>query len=134
MSLSKLLPPVDVRKLAAVDMFGARGSWLRRRVILVEFVLGTAGGIAFGVWALTSWSGAVGLVFGVWLLGLAANYCALALHAATLSGAGVLDAELRDTDLPIALRHYTAAQFWIFVPMLFALLAVIQFADANLGR
>jgi hypothetical protein len=44
MTVSSLLPDVDVRRLAAVDMHGARGSLLRRRVILAEFVLGAIGG------------------------------------------------------------------------------------------
>jgi hypothetical protein len=117
---------VDVRRLAAVDMHGARGTIRRRRVILAEFVLGAVGGAAFGVWALTSWEGVLAVVVGLYLLGLAANYAALALHAITLSRAGALAAELRGTDIRGALRHYTGVQFWVFVPGLFAVLAVRQ--------
>jgi hypothetical protein len=115
---------MDVRRLAAVDMHGARGTTNRRRVILAEFSLGAVGGAAFGLWALTSWGGAVGVVAGLYLLGLAANYAALALHAITLARAGALDAELRGVDIRAALRDYTAKQFWVFVPGLFAVLAV----------
>ena len=117
---------VDVRRLAAVDMHGARGSIRRRRVIIAEFVCGTVGGAAFGIWALASWEGAVGVVFGVYLLGLSANYAALAFHALTLARAQALDAELRGIDIRGALRHYTVTQFWVFVPGLFAVLALLQ--------
>jgi hypothetical protein len=117
---------VDVRQLAAVDMHGARGSVLRRRVILAEFVLGAIGGAAFGVWALASWNGAVGLLFGLYLLGLGANYLVLAVEVITLWPDGALDAELRDIDIRAALRHYTVTQVWVFVPYLFAALALAQ--------
>jgi hypothetical protein len=126
MSSPSLLPDVDVRRLAAVDMYGARGSRLRRRVILVEFGLGAIGCAALGAWLIAAWGGPPGLLIGLWLLGIALNYSALALHAITLSRSGVLDAELRHADLPAALRRYTMAQFWIFVPALFAVLAVTQ--------
>ncbi len=119
---------MDVRRLAAVDMHGARGTTRRRRVILAEFLLGAVGGAALGLWALTSWDGAVGIVGGVYLLGLAANYVALALHAITLTRAGALDAELRRVDIRAALHHYTITQFWVFVPGLFAALAFMQLA------
>jgi hypothetical protein len=126
MTTNDVMELVEVRRLAAVDMHGAHGSVQRRRVILAEFVLGAVGGVAFGVWALTSWHGTVGVVAGIYLLGLAANYAALALHAITLSRAGALDAELRGIDIRAALRHYTATQFWVFVPGLDAGLAMLQ--------
>ena len=122
---------LDVRRLAAVDMHGARGSRLRRSVILSEFLLGTVGGAAFGVLVLFNWGGAVGLVVGIVLLGLAANYGALALHAIALSPSDALAAELRDVDMSLALRHYSIVQFWIFVPFLFGLLAVAQASETD---
>ena len=112
-------------------MYGARGTTRRRRVILAEFLLGAVGGTAFGLWALTSWDGAVGIVVGIYLLGLAANYVALALHAITLTRAGALNAELRSVDIRAALRHYTVTQFWVFVPGLFAALALMQLAGTR---
>ena len=117
---------LDLRKLAAVDMYGARGTRLRRRVILVEFLLGAVGGAAFGVWVMSSWGGALALVTGTWLLGLAVNYSVLAIHAIKLSPSGALDAELHDIDLRAAFRRYNVAQFWIFVPVLFAILATVR--------
>ena len=42
---------VDVRRLAAIDMYGSAGTRLRRRLILAEFVVGAAGGMAIGLLA-----------------------------------------------------------------------------------
>ncbi len=108
---------IDVRELAAVDMHGAKGTALRRRVILAEFLLGALGGLAFGAWSLIVVGGAFGIVIGIWLLGIGANYVALSRHAVALSRHGALDAELRDVAIRPALRHYTARQFWVFVPL-----------------
>lgn len=134
MSGASLLPDVDVRRLAAVDMYGAQGTRLRRRVILLEFAFGTIGGALFGAWILTHWGSDVGLPIGIWLLGISVNYFALAVHAARLSRSGALDSELRDVDLAAAVRYYNVAQFWIFVPTLFGIMAVIQLTSAGRGR
>ncbi len=111
------MDPIDVRELAAVDMHGAKGTMLRRRVILAEFLLGALGGLAFGAWSLFVLGGAFGIVIGIWLLGIGANYVALSRHALALSRRGALDAELQDVAIRPALRHYTARQFWVFVPL-----------------
>ncbi|ASW54210.1 hypothetical protein [Plantactinospora sp. KBS50] len=117
---------LDVRRLAAVDMWGGAGTRLRRRIILAEFVLGTVGCLALGGWLLGV-AGSVGWVlFGGWLIGLGLNYLPLAVHAGTLSPAGALERELADVDVPGELRHYTAAQFWLAVPLLFVVLDVVQ--------
>ena len=96
-----MLPPsatLDVRRLAALDMHGARGTRRRRWVILGEFALGTVGSAALGVWALT-WGGAVGVIFGIWLLGLAANYLPLTVHVLALWRQPALDGELAGVQL-----------------------------------
>jgi hypothetical protein len=49
---------MNVRRLAAVDMHGAAGRALRRRIILAEFVLGFVGMVAIG----SSAPGSSGLV------------------------------------------------------------------------
>jgi hypothetical protein len=116
---------LNVRRLAALDMHGARGTRRRRRVILAEFVLGTIGGVALGSWALT-WEGTTGVVMGIWLLGLAANYLALTAHVLALWDRGALQAELAGVDLRAELRHYTRAQLWVLVPFWTAGLAVMQ--------
>ncbi len=121
---------LNVRRLAAVDMHGARGTRWRRRVILAEFALGTIGGVALGVWALT-WGGAAGVVLGIWLLGLAANYLPLTAHVLALWPAGKLQAELAGADLRAELRHYTRAQVWVLVPFWVAGLALAQTRHAT---
>jgi hypothetical protein len=116
---------MNVRRLAALDMHGARGTPRRRRVILAEFALGTVGGAALGVWALT-WGGPVGVVLGIWLLGLAANYVPLTAHVLSLWDPRTLEAELSGLNLRAELRHYTRVQVWVLVPFCVAGLAVAQ--------
>ena len=121
---------MNVRRLAALDMHGARGTRRRRRVILAEFALGTIGGVALGAWALT-WGDAVGVVLGIWLLGLAANYLPLTAHVVALWQPGALQAELAGADLGAELRHYTRVQFWVLVPFWIAGLALLQARPAT---
>ena len=116
---------LNVRRLAALDMHGTRGTSRRRRVILAEFALGTIGGVALGVWALT-WGELGGVAVGIWLLGLAANYLPLTAHVVALWRPGALEAELAGADLGAELRHYTRAQVCVLVPFWVAGLALAQ--------
>lgn len=116
---------IDVRRLAALDMHGARGTLRRRRVILAEFSLGVVGAAALGIWLLT-WGGIAGIVFGICLLGLAANYLPLTVHVVALWRSEALHAELEGVDLRAQLRHYTRAQVWVLVPFWIAGLAIVQ--------
>lgn len=116
---------LDVRRLAALDMHGARGTRRRRWVILGEFAFGTLVCAALGVWALT-WVGAVGLVLGIWLLGVAANYLPLTMFVLALWRQPVLEAELAGVDLRAELRKYTRAQVWVLVPFWIAGLAIAR--------
>jgi hypothetical protein len=43
------MPGVDVKRLAAIDVHGARGTALRRRVVLAEFALALAVAVALGL-------------------------------------------------------------------------------------
>jgi hypothetical protein len=117
---------IDVRRLAAADMWGTRGTVRRRRVILVEFVAGAIGCALLGVVALVTANSWVWVVIGVWLIGVGINYVPLALHAVTLSRPGALEAELRDVPLKPALRTATVQQVWIFVPLAVAVAAIAQ--------
>jgi hypothetical protein len=45
---------MTVRRLAAIDMYGTRGTTRRRRIILAEFLIGVVAMVAFGVWLLAS--------------------------------------------------------------------------------
>jgi hypothetical protein len=121
---------MNVRRLAALDMHGTRGSRRRRRVILAEFVLGTVGCAALGGWTL-SWGGVGGVVLGIWLLGLAANYLPLTAHVLALWRPGALDAELADAELDAELRRYTRAQVRVLVPFWVAALALAQARRAD---
>ncbi len=117
---------LEIRRLAAVDMYGARGTMLRRRVIVAEFVLGAVLGTALGVAVAASASALGWRVFGVWLAGGCLNYVPLALHAISLLRPGRLEAELAGVDVRQELRYYTKAQVWIVVPLLFVVLAIAQ--------
>jgi hypothetical protein len=119
------MPRIDVRRLAAVDMYGSAGSRIRRRVILAEFVLGALVGSGLGVFVLVGTDGWMP-VFGAWILGACLNYVPLAAHAIDLSRPGVLERELQGVDVPAELRHYTKAQLWLFVPLLLIALAIAQ--------
>jgi hypothetical protein len=110
---------VNVRQLAAVDMYGSVGVVWRRWVILGEFLLGVVGGLALGLYLILGGGGAGPVVFGVWVLGAGLNYLPLAVHALKLVAPGALERELTGVDLPAALRYYSVRQFWLVVPLLF---------------
>lgn len=116
---------MTVRQLAAVDMYGARGTLRRRRIILAEFVLGAIGCVALGLAAALPGSpGPVRLVLGLWLAGVGLNYVPLAAYAIRLSRPGALEAELAGVDVPRELRRYATWQLWVAVPLLFVVLAL----------
>jgi hypothetical protein len=119
------MPRIEIRRLTAVDMYGAVGSRIRRRVILAEFVLGSVLGSALGALVLLTSDGFMA-VFGGWLLGACLNYVPLSVHAIDLSQTGALERELRGVDVRAELRYYTKAQVWIAVPLLFIALAIAQ--------
>ena len=116
---------VDVRRLAAVDMYGTAGARWRRWVILAEFLVGVAGIGALGVVLLRA-GGAGYVVAGVWALGVAANYAPLAWYALRLIRPGALEAEIAGVDVLGELRRYTTRQFWVLIPFLFVVLALRQ--------
>jgi hypothetical protein len=115
---------LDVRRLAAVDMYGRRGRSWRRRVILSEFLVRVGGCLALGLGTLLTRDDVVSRLLGVWLTGIGLIYVSLALHALTLSPPGALDAELRGVEHPSEQRHYAAAQCWLAVPFAVAGLGV----------
>ena len=75
---------VNVRRLAAIDMYGARGAVRRRRIILAEFIAGAVVMVAFGVWLAAFSSGLGGRVLGIWIAGSGLNYAPLAAYAIAL--------------------------------------------------
>jgi hypothetical protein len=117
----------DVRRLAAVDMYGASGGRLRRRVILVEFLAGVGLCSALGLFTFF-WSGSTaGRLLGAWLIGAGINYVPLALHALSLSRPGALEAALAGVDVPRELRAYTWKQVLVLVPLTVAVLGLVQY-------
>jgi hypothetical protein len=115
---------LDVRRLAALDMWGSAGSMRRRRIVRAEFLLGVSGCTSLGLLAIGRGSGWM-VVLGIWLVGAGVNYIPLALYAQALSRPGVLEAELAEVDVRSELRHAGLQQFWIAVPLAVAVFALI---------
>ncbi len=120
----EIMAGVNVRRLAAIDMYGARGTMRRRRIILAEFVAGVAVLVAFGIWLVADATGLGGRIFGVWMIGAGLNYAPLAAYAIALSRPGTLNAELAGVDTGRELRRYSVLQLWVFVPLSLVVLAV----------
>src|SRR5215831_16280337 len=114
---------VDVRRLAALDMHGSRGTTRRRRIILVEFVAAAVASLAVGGWLIGSAPTTAGRAVGGWVLGVGLNYLVLTAYAVGFSRPGALDAELAGVDIPRELRRYSLLQFWVFVPLSLVVLA-----------
>ncbi len=114
---------VDVRRLAAIDMYGARGATRRRWIILAEFIAGAVVMVALGAWLTAVSAGPAGRAFGIWIIGSGLNYAPLAGYAIALSRSGALDAELAGADTGRELRRYSVLQLWIFVPLSLVILA-----------
>jgi hypothetical protein len=125
---------VDVRRLAAIDMWGTRGTIRRRRIILVEFIGGVVLGAAIVAWVLAGSTSAATIILAVVIGGVAANYVPLAWHAAELTPAGRLEADLEGVDTDRELRRYALLQFWILVPFLLLIWAFQQRSGARPWR
>jgi len=108
---------VNVRRLAAIDMYGTRGTPRRRQIILAEFVAGVIASVVFGVWLVAYAAGPGGRMFGIWVIGAGLNYAPLSAYAIALSRPGALTAELADVDTGRELRRYSILQLWILVPL-----------------
>jgi hypothetical protein len=117
---------MDVKRLAALDMHGTRGTTRRRRVILVEFVAGAIVACGFGLWVILDSPNTGGQVFGAWLTAAGVNYIPLAAHAIRLSAPGALDAELAGIDIRRELARHGLLQLWIVVPLALVVFAVTQ--------
>ncbi|MGW5560542.1 hypothetical protein ACWER9_25380 [Micromonospora sp. NPDC003944] len=122
---------MNVRRLAAIDMHGSRGTIRRRRIILAEFLVGVVLMVTWGGWLLASTDSFNTRAFGLWLVGAGLNYAPLSLYAIALTRPGALDAELAGVDIDRELRRYTVLQLWVFVPLALVVLAI---RDALAGR
>ncbi len=116
----------DVRRFAAIDMYGTKGSRRRQRVVRAEFLFGAVGSVVLGLVTLSTAHGGRTAAVGAWLVGAGLNYVPLAAHAVSLSRPGALQAELAGVDVRRELLYYSRAQLWVAVP-----LAVVLFATRD---
>jgi hypothetical protein len=117
--------PVDVRRLAAIDMYGPAGSPRRRRIIRAEFDVGAIACLGLGIVAVAA-GGGLGTVLGVWLFCIGVNYVPLAVTAHSLSRPGALEAELAGLDVSAEIRRAGVRQLWILVPFVVVVASVRQ--------
>ncbi|WP_433133513.1 hypothetical protein ACQPWW_16030 [Micromonospora sp. CA-240977] len=115
---------MNVRRLAAIDMYGSRGTIRRRWIILVEFLVGVVLMVTWGSWLLASTNGFGTRALGLWLVGAGLNYAPLSRYALALMRPGALNAELAGVDAGGELRRYTVLQLWVFVPLALVVFAV----------
>ncbi len=108
---------MNVRRLAAIDMYGTRGTARRKRIILAEFTAALAATVALGAWLVIGASGLGTRILGIWLIGAGLNYAPLAAFAISLSRPSALEAELANVDTGRELRRYSVLQLWILVPL-----------------
>jgi len=98
---------IDVRRLAAIDMYGRHGSKRRRRLILAEFVLAAIDIPLLGLTIVLA--PALPRVFlGAYLIGVGLNFVPLALHAISMSRAGLLGTAAGADPRRRAVRHEQA--------------------------
>lgn len=115
---------MNVRRLAAIDMYGATGRARRKRIVLAEFTGALAAAVALGTWIVIGGSGLGTRILGIWLIGAGLNYAPLAAFAVSLSRPGALEAELADVDTGRELRRYSVRQLWILVPLALIVMTV----------
>ena len=77
---------VNIRRLAAIDIYGTRLAKRRRRIIRAEFITGAVVMVAFGVWLAASSGRAVGFC----IIGCGLNYALLAAYAIALGRPGCM--------------------------------------------
>jgi hypothetical protein len=125
---------MNVRRLAAIDMYGTRGTLRRRRIILAEFLVGVVVMEAFGLVLALHVTTVAGWVLALWMLGVGLNYVPLAAHALALSRSGALERELAGVDTYRELRRYGVLQLWILVPLSLVVLAAGEVLRGDVGR
>lgn len=118
--------PLDVRRLAALDLHGWSGTHRRRWIVLFEFAGASLGGLGLGLWTLAAATSPRVRLFGLAMIGIGCNFVPLTLYAVRARRQGTLSAELEGVDLGPELRRYSLLALWLVVPFLVAALSVIQ--------
>src|SRR5215471_14794954 len=102
LSMSRQAPAgktlIDVRRLAAIDMYGRHGSKRRRTLILAEFVLAAIDIPLLGLTFVLAPS-LPRVLLGAYLIAVGPNFVPLALHAISMSRVGRLGTELAGVDV-----------------------------------
>jgi len=122
---------VNVRRLAAIDMYGARGTAWRKRLVTAEFIAAVIAMVALGIWFIIGTSGIAFRILGIWVIGAGLNYAPLAAYAISLRRPGALEAELAGVDKGQELRRYSVRQAWILVPLALVVMTVKGRKAAN---
>lgn len=117
---------IDVRRLAAIDMWGTAGTIRRRRIIAFEFVASLVVGFAIGFLLLLNGRSAFSYAVAAVVFGIGLNYLPLSWHALQLTPKGRLESELDGVDKMAELRRYAALQFWLLMPYLFLWWGIVQ--------
>jgi hypothetical protein len=115
---------MSVRRLAAIDMYGAKGKLFRRRLVLVEFVAAMPVCLFLSSFLILNGDSVALVIIGIWIALVGANYAPLAIYAIDFSWGSRLFEELNAVDVRREMRYYSMAQFWVLVPLLFVLLAL----------
>jgi len=112
----------DVRRFAALDMYGTAGTSRRRQIVRAEFIVGTVGLFALG---------AVQLAHGGWLLGgwLTGAGSELPSPCGARGGpvaAGTAGSRACRGDVRAELRRYGWLQLLLLLPLVVAVVAAAQ--------
>ena len=119
-----IMPVVDVKRFAALDMYGARGTVRRRRIVLAEFIIAAPAVVALGAWFIIGAPGLGYHILGILVIGAGLNYAPLAAYAISLSRPAALETELAEVDTSQELRRYSVRQLWLLVPLALVVMAL----------
>lgn len=124
-----MIVPINVRKLAALDM-----AFNGPRLIITEFACGVFIPLGLGLLSLFRGHARWQSVFGIYMLFLAVNYVPLLIHAILIARKGSVreevEAELGDRD---ELRRYQRQMLVLLLPLVVPVLALAQLSRGRDG-
>jgi hypothetical protein len=95
---------MSVRRLAAIDMYGTKGTLLRRRLVLVEFVAAVLVCVFLSTLFVLEGDSVALIIIGIWIALIGANYVPLTVYAIDFSRGSRLAEELEGVDTRQELR------------------------------